>query len=728
MSYADEIGRQARPVFVFARMSIKKRYSYANRVAYDGTRDYITLSDQSDVQSFAMTGTQQNDNNERNVFEFVGSIAAVVAPLQAYFDSANNRIIYYNFVPGIASLFTATVESSVYFSTSDIGWYQDPSDDSATMVKWTGAVVSAPAVTRSVAENFSGFSPVEITPLEIQWQNADMYSFFRETSFVNCLCDIWLCVGDLEPENVTKIFSGKIRGLAFDDSLVSFRLADYSYLLDATYNGFYCDSLGTGQFDPEDSGRAIPLVSGVVRWLKCTNQDYQSDPLATTVNRKWTVCDTTLGSAAKRFTVTTVTPDGLGGNVINCSAADNAKLFSDFYAKRVSDGTIRRLVRTGLGGGGWSLNPATIGDVWEIIPIYWYRFQVPSRMTAVVTWSPFDAIGYASCTDDGSTLSVVLSTSFEAAATALGLTNIDPSDFEVWVQVLGAGKDVQLSGTYLEDPDPSDVGSLAWYLKDVVGLADSAINAASFIAAKAARPYVLIGEQNRGGMLTPFRSTSFETHRDVVSALLQQIGAVGYFDGDGQFTIKARALLGTADWVLTESEIEPGTVKYEFYDSDIKAFNIDGGSPYIGTEVEFRVTKTPPVYAFRTRFSNYVNDPIGSPYGYTLLDLPVESVFSYDMCRIGNAYSVDTYLPAVKRMAKYFGNRVGRLSLTAYGAIIDALPGEIIEIQRDLLPGYSYVPGTTRTRKFFILEAQRRGDSIELLVEDQYSIEEAGGF
>lgn len=740
MSYATEIAKQSKKSFVFARLSIKKRYDLTAAVAHDAPNEiyYIAITEETDdIQSFRCGLKTVNQIGGTSwltaaLFEEVGSIGALSSRGKYFVDTVNSRIYYRS---EAVNLGTAVVESSLFYSTTDIRWYTDPTDDQTEMRRWYGSINAEPQIKRGVSDNFSGFAPIEISPLEVQWRNGDLYQYFRERSFVDCLADVWVCKGDIEPDNVSKLFSGKIRGLSFDDSMASFQLVDYSYLLDGVYNGIRVETLGV--FDPAESGRGVPLIYGDVKWLKCTNQDYQSDSPSTSNNRTWTVHDTRLGSALQQATAITVGSPSGGSYPVTFSNADSAKLYDGIYMTRNSDGNYARM--SGNIGNSWTLTPVggwtpNNGEAYTILPIMQFRFQVPSSLAAVQDWSPYEANAYLTIADDGSTLSITLNSGFEAGASALGISTIDPNDFEVWVRVMGPGKGDTYNGTYLDknatQSSPSMPGALAWYLKNVVGLSDSQLNVQSFVDAIAARPFAPARNDNLGSFVTPFTSTDFESHRDVVGAILRDIGGVGYFNLDGEFTIKARDSLATADWVLTESEIKTDSMRYEFYDADLKSIRVVGSSPYIGTHFTFRAIKSPPTFVERTRFTDFLAEPVESGYGRTLTEQRIETSTSYDQCHMLNSIPDGSplFFNSAQRMATYFGNRIGRMKFTAYGEVVDAMPGDTIEIQRDLLPGYNYIPGTVRSRKFFVLEVERSGDEIELLVEDQYSIEEAGGF
>lgn len=733
MSYASFVDRGGKNVFVFAKISRKRRFAGSDMV-FDGSESkYYLPFTLGDVESVALTPTATAEPMGRVELTEESSLAALGSG-EWFFDDTQDRLYFGAFIDSEGgaladdTLTTIVVEYWTFVSSADIGWFKTPTDDTTEQVRWAGCISEHPEITKSVSENFAGFTPVEITPLVVAWHNTDLFENAYSDSYADCSCDIWTALGSIDTTRIRKLFTGKIKGVQINDTEIRFSLIEDSALFEKSYVGRPYEDESTA-LDPNATGQMIPLIYGLTRWIKAINIDYISASPTTSDNRTWAVHDWAFGSAEATFTLTGATSLGGGIYTVTMSAADAAKMIHTQRAKRNSGGEWVTITKTAgvfeMNTGG-AFTPAN-GQVFTRPAIQEYYFQVPSKQNAVVNWFPSSSSTVSSSVV-GNCLCAVLTTGFEAAATALGLTTINPDDFEVWVKCIGPDVEQTLDSAYFEGDGPSEVGALLWYLKNVVGLDETKINIASFNTALTARPINASTEGNVANFITPFSGYEAEKHRDVIGRLLRQIGAVGYFNADGEFTIKCRDAFATADWELTDAEIEADSFEYELSQDDCRSFILSASTSYLGSAYTTTTAK-PATTTTKIRFSDgQSGGPVSSDEGFSWMDAPAETVELYDVNK--DVQSSGRYLGryGLARIATYYGARRGIAKLKAFGEIIDAVPGETVSISREIMPGFSYVPGTLRTRQFFILEVRRTGDMVELLIEDQYSIEEAGGF
>ena len=732
MSYASFVDRQSKEIFVFAKVGRKRRFSGSDLV-YDGVElKYYLAFDLGEVASVAISPTATSEPLGRVELTAETSLAAL-GQGEYFLDETQDRLYFGAFLDSDGGtladdeLTTLVVEYSIYLSSTDIGWFKTPTDDTTDMVRWRGCVAEQPEIRRSVADNFAGFTPVEISPLVVNWHNTDLFENAYSDSYADCSCEIWTAFGSIDTTRVRKLFTGRIKGVQINDLEIRFSLIEDSSLFERSYVGrVFEDESNT--LDPSATGVRIPLIYGLTRWIRCVNVDYINTGATTSDNRIWAVHDWEFGSAETTFTLTGATSLGGGYYTVTMSAADGAKIIHTQRAKRNSGGEWVTMTKTAgvfeMNTGG-AFTPAN-GQVFTRPAVQEYYFQVPSKQSGVVNWYPSSSATVSSSVQ-GACLCAVLTTGFEAAATALGLTTIDPDDFEVWVKCIGPDVEQTLDGNYFEGDSPSDVGALLWYLRNIVGLTEDQINVSSFTAALTARP-IDSTEGNLANFITPLYSTDPEKHRDVIGRLLKQIGAVGYLDADGKFTIKCRDAFATADWDLTDFEIEADSFEYELTQDECRSFSINGSTAYLGCTYTTTTAK-PSTTTTKIRFSD---GPSGyeysTPEGYSWMSAPSEIVDLYDLNK--DSQSSGRYVGrfALDRLATYYAARRGIARLRAFGEIVDCVPGETVSISREIMPGFAYVRGTIRTRQFFILDVRRVGDMVELTVEDQYSIEEAGGF
>lgn len=732
MSYLSFTDRKAKEVSVLAKVTRKRRFDGSSLVFDGGESKYYLSFALGEVASVAICSQATSEVKGRTELAAETALGAV-GPGEYFVDTTQNRIYFGAFLDAAGDTFasdtsaTLVVEYWIYLSSADVGWFSTPTDDTAAQVHWAGCITEAPQIRKSVADNYAGFAPVEISPLKIAWHNTDLFENAYSDSYADCSAIVWVCFGILEVTRIKKIFTGRISGVQITDTEMSFNLAEDAAFFDRKYLGRYFQD-ETTLLNPNDVGRAIPILCGVTEWIKCTNIDYISTAPTTSDNRIWAVHDFALGGGEITFTLTGATLISGTTYSVTMSAASGALMLGEQLVRKTVGGNWVNLVQSGgvfeMNTGG-AFVPAN-GQVFTRPPVQEFYFQVPSKNDAVTNWLP-STHASASSTVSGGCVCVILTSAFESIATALGITTIDPNDFEVWARCIGPGMDQTLNAAYFEGDHQSEVGALLWYLKNAVGLAETEINVSSFTTALAGRPPSTTGI-NEAALINPLVGTDFETHRDIVGRMLRQIGAIGYFDVDGKFAIKVRDSLAAADWTLTEAEIDAGSLAFELDPTDQKSFQIDGSSDYIGSEFTTTTAK-PSTTATRIMLANGPVGPIVStPEGFTWKSAPVETVSLYDIGK--NVQSGGAYVgrAAIDRLSAYYGNRRGLLSLRAMGEIVDAEPGDTVSVSRDILPGFAYVPGTSRTRSFFILDVRRNADSVELLLEDQYSIEEVGGF
>ena len=562
----------------------------------------------------------------------------------------------------------------------------------------------------------------------------DLWNSLYTDSFVGCAISVWICAGPLRPENCSKVFTGKILNISFDDRKLSFDLVENSDLIEGAYLGrfFSASDSNFRLLDPQMEGQPIPLAFGTPRWIRAVNTDYIKDGATTSDNRRWSVFETlNLASGTQAITLGTCVADGIGGFNVTGMAESHVRLLNvgDRF-QRTSDGVWGRMnfilsstsINISFAG-----TPA-LGNACIRPAIQELFFQVPSKQGVVLNVGIHNSatIGWTNVAD---TDCVLLTSGFEAYATALGLATIDPDDFEVWVRVAGSLHNETFGGAYISPAGGAhEVTCLYWYLRKIVGLSENQINGASFISAVAVRtPFIAEFGGNSAFFTHPQWSSDFETHKDVIGRLLQQIGAIAYFDADGLFTIKARSVLGTSRFEIQDSDIV-GPPNFEIRNDDIRGLLLDANTTIVGCTVT--VTKTKPstntttVRTIGSTFGDQTTNIYGRARGINRFD----SAQLYDIGKDTFAGGAFLYRLALQRMADYFSNRRLTVSFRAGGEILDVVPGDVVTLKREFIPGLPYVPGTLQSRKFFVIDVLRVGSLVEIQAEDQYAIEQIGSF
>lgn len=749
MSYENVLAFQSKPVFAFAKVS-RKKLVLGNQLTLevsDGVYSFpwtlgpvvqITIGDYSSSIASRQTGVMtpasdrasMDNYNEFYLDESEGKIYLSPAAV----DIDGNSM--YLGASGNATSGTFYLEYVSYFATEELPFYEDPESDLSDMIKWEDGLLEIPTVNRSVADNYSGYAPSEISPLQIAHNGSDLWESVENDSFLYCSAEVWTCVGPLRSENCRKVFTGKISNMTFDDRKISFELVENSGLLEGVYEGRYYSSASAGftAVDPVREGETIPLAFGSPAWIKTVNIDYIKDGAATTNNRIWAAYEAKgFNTGTVNFTLGTVS--GAGPYLVTgMNEADVRTLNVGDWVQRISDGAWATVTNVN------SATSITLQGILGTVPassqaftrpaIQEVFFQIPSKQGTVVNWRIYES-STMSQTVQGDVVCLQLSSGFEAAASGLGISTIDPDDFEIYVRVAGVNHALTYEGFYINALGAAtETMNLFWYLKHVIGLSDSEIDGQSFIDCQTARP--LLGGspelgQNVAYFVHPMWTQDFETHKIVVSRLLQQIGAVGYFNRYGEFTVKARGVLGAADFEIKDDDMV-GQPSFEIRHDDIRSFVLDGSCPAVGVRVT--TTKVKPATTTITirQASGPIGENVSNKYARARGILNSETVQLYDIGKDVAAGGYYLYRLALQRIANYFGDRRLTVSFRAGGEILDAEPGDIVTLNRALLPGYAYVKGETDSQKFFILSIQKIGSFAIVTVEDQHSIEQLGSF
>lgn len=716
MSYASFLAQQAKQVFSFVQVS---RKFLGDGWVYDGLSAWsipwtkgvpvgVRVSLQSGANSFDL------DENEFYLSED-----------RLYVESVNFNDGYY-----------AYVEYLELYATEEIAFYFDPTDDGSPMVKWNQGLLATPVVKRSVADNYAGFSPSEISPVVIAHNGEDLWESLYADSFLNCKIDVWTCVGPIRSENTKKIFSGNILNVTFDDLKISFDLVENTDMVTGAYQGRYFSTQDWPAVDPAYAGAPIPLAFGTPRWIRAVNIDYIKEGAATTNNRLWGLYEAQgLISGNMNFTLGTVT--SLGGGVYNCVAAEDSvrALNTGDWIQRPSDdvwGSVQVMSPTNFyltttPISSWT--PAS-GNIMYRPAVQEVFAQIPSKQGVVLNWQAWQSFGSVLSEDLGDLAICKLTSTFEANSTLeLAIATIQPDDFELWVRVAGSNHNVLLDGQYLNPYGGAhEVTALLWYLRYIIGIREDQINKQSFIDAVAVRtPFVPEFGGNSPYFLHPLWASDFEDHKTVIARLLQQIGAVSYFDADGLFTIKCRSVLGDAIHTLEDSDLLEAP-KFEIRQDDIRGFALDANAPMVGCTVEVLKTK-PATTSITVRTVDGVIGPdLTNAYALARGIPRFEAVQLYDVGKDAQSGGNYFYRMGLKRMADYYANRRLVVSIRTSGEVLDAEPGDVIALHREYIPGFPYVKGTKRTRKFFVLESTRSGGFLDLVMEDQFAIEQLGSF
>lgn len=745
MSYLSVIRQQGKEVNAFVRIAVKRFVEPTLNVdVWECPWPY-----KSTITQVAAARTWSDAN--------IGSAARVDITPQMWRDNAAdvstfggiyvdevNEVAYFKltFVDDIGTISTPTMflfEYREHFSTMEMAWPEIPDIEFSTLRKWKSGVVEIPNVRKTCVDNYAGMFQSDVSPIVIYHNGLDLWETIASQSVFQCEVDAWVCVGPLRTDNCRQIFSGIIDSVVINDRKVTLELVENLGILDNSPNVRTLSFKDFPMLDPSAEGRIMPKLFGVPRWIRASNVDWRQDGATTSFNRAWVICDISDADGGDYFF------DGeddqfptVDWNHIVMSDIEAKELNIGDFIHPVTDPTrwyrILNIVPFGPGFVRLEADPVTTATgpgvkSWRRPALQQVRIQVPSKRGSVYDKSIAE-ISLQSTGVNNSFYGFSLTTSFESnSSTELGLTTINPSDIEVWCRMVGGRRAQTYGSIYLNDDLdlPHEVTGLYWYLRHVVGLPESKIDGQSFIDCIAVRPLVPVPWYEPNLNLTNvacFAHPIFgaeEDHKTVIGRMLMQIGAIGYFDPSGRFKIVPRGLMGDPKFILTDSELieEP---LFEIRHSDVSQVRMDAASQTIG--VNLRVLYTPP--STYNTLAGFANGPIAPEMstraGKVRGDLKVKDVQIYDIAK------PDTQMAGLRRLAIYHSDRRLYARVKAGGPLLDAQPGDIVLLKRALIPGLPSGPGVINEKKFFVVEAARLGTSVELLLDDQYSIEQNGSF
>lgn len=615
-----------------------------------------------------------------------------------------------------------TTTQTVYLCSRGIGWFNTPNLDEtggATQVFWNGMIAEPIEIRRSVPDGFTGFVPVEVSPLVINLDGEVFEPYLARISWKASTVEIWECVGNLETDNVSKVFTGRLGDATWTDTQLTVSMTDNAVLLEVQATTPAIDK--EAGHDPKFHGRAMPYIFGDTGWVRGVVLDYKGDSPTTSDNRKWAFCaEASSGKVAiqvasivsgNKFQPTTASHRRLVG--ANNSPANGNQIDR---VQRTTGGATNSNVQdsdsTGITLGGSS----SVGNVWTRNTIQTLVFYKLDGSTTKAT----QEIGgtHVSEANYDSMVCAELASTFDASILGLGGA-LNPDDWLVLARLRGPADAVTIDGTFL-DPDEDHNGNftaaqaIVWMLENAGGFATTDFDLASFQALMAARGSEAVN------MVEPYDSTEpLISLRDCVGRLLAKATAIAFFNANGKLVVKPRAAFGTADYSVTDSDIV-GEPEFFVVNTDVaKVQNpIQGAMLVSGPN--------------NSRSSPLTTDPISENLddGDRAKALQTGTVYTWnealgfaEISTFEVGATVDEEFEGIRRAGDFYSfPRLG-VKLTLGGEFLDLEPGDVIEIQRERLPGFSYVAGTIRSKKFFVTSVTRADGFVTIEGDDQAGVE-----
>ena len=601
------------------------------------------------------------------------------------------------------------VTFDLYFGTKDEHWHQTPTDDSSRPVYYEAKIQKTPEFKLDVSDSLFGFQPIQTSSTAIINADHSLEKILYEASFSKARLRLFHALrnrptDELKEENIRLVFDGQTRDVAFQDAIVTIETVSGEDVLSKEYrnkvDSFY-DTTNFPDLNPQDAGKPIRYVYGVVDGFVPVNVDYVAyDKATTSDNRVWSAIgeQTNLGSKTKTVgggshTTTRTYVTSISGLRIGDSVwLDRASGTDEFVTvTNVGSNYIEHAAIASPMTNGDQVKRGFIGSVTIIQSQNTYKPMFGRDYND----SPALASGCSGFT---------FVNNFEAT---LGMTVLTPND-QVFCRVYGRTNDVTLGGPSFggNDSESGNLTNPVVIMLDLLkgaGITESQINASSFSSALAARSDAL-------GFAIPKNYS--DTMPDVKTILLQIISSsllALYINDDLLWTLRAVGPVGASTESISDDEIIrktfSGNLTYKDLISDvIVKYNYREKSD--GTGNSLGVTDS------QSAHSNVAKLLHGVSKSKELDSLHFKAA---DALKMANRHS---YI---------FGERLGTLKLNAKNRLFGTEIGDIIEVDRSKLPGFDYDPDITNQRKIYVTSTNKTRTLITIQGDDQKGIEDNSG-
>ena len=658
----------------------------------------------------------------------VDSVANIVAPGD-WFYNPDDQYLYVRALSGSPNANGYTLES-IILSASHAGHMNlTPGNSGTSEVYWEGNLVEAPKFKQALSDLGLGFIPSASSSLRCLNTDGYFNKYLYGFDFKNAKCSIFqeFKVGN-EPLNPTQTLSGIIDRFTVNEKEISFTISSFLNVLDSLYPVEKVINKGFTGLKPDHEQLYIRKLYGRVSGIKPIQLDYSAVPSITT-NRGFVVSQDPLSShpvlnvpintgGTNTTTETTVT-DSTGfapGDFIVIEQAGVPTYgvfitFINYSTHLITHSFIAgRVVAAGDDVRRGFVSNIKITDTDGSTHFLAYERD----------WTEDTSLGCARFR---------LTDNFEANHPTM-TTPFNPETMEISCTVYGVKTLPTLYGGGSLGAISKEGGAVANPVMIVYDILSEAFRGfesfgllpenASFIAETAA------AEELVGFSIPETQQADPLSFKEIIINILNSfLGRVSMFDtaSGPRFGINRVApTLSTPDYILDKSEIISFSYDHDYEDAPsrinifveptetnhgpIPAVTVTGGE--VDGITSTRFFQRSGKYAIRSYFTS-------SERNYsTYLWHPSD-------------YTTGAVGDAINHIMYYIWQRSGKLTVTVKNRLIEAEIGNTIQVNRDALPGFEFLYGTERTRKFILIEKQQGIDSVVLVLDDQKGVEDVAG-
>lgn len=595
------------------------------------------------------------------------------------------------------------VTYEIYVGTVDIHTYRVPTDDTTREVYFEPLIRKSPQFKATLSDSLFGFLPSQSSTITLS-NSTDhiLEEHLRESSFNRARISIYHTLDDFSAANTKKIFNGTMGDVTygeFDVTISVFdRIDQFSEEFRQTGTSFFSES-DFPSIDPNFIGRPIRRVYGVVDGFIPVNIDYNATSPTTSDNRDWVV----QAEQSNKGTIQSTVPASPTSTTTRTYLA-SANGFRVGDTCRIDKTTDESIIVTAVNKTGshyiehaaLSSGAAASGDI--VIRPFVGRIDIDQDGTRYTALYVRDYVvgDFAENTTGFQFLSGLESN--------LGMSRtLSPSDI-VSCRVYGQQASLTIGSTAVTNDAEAGVMAnivavLYQLLVTYVGVPTSDINTTNFEAA-------LSTITDAVGFAIPSKARSnFPKMKELIADLLSTGLIRLYLDSDLKWSVEAIGPLGADDYTVENDEILEGSLRYRFsYKDVLSEVNVEYGAREIGAIIGTQDTVT--TLTGQSQVGAYLHKQRKT------------QTFPSVHFKASEAQTL------LDRLLYIFGDQRGELSITSKNRFLVLTLDGVLGLNREKLPGFSFVSGTTRSRSFKTLETARSLDQVQITLDDQKGIED----
>lgn len=594
----------------------------------------------------------------------------------------------------------------IYVATLDAHWHRIPSDTSTRTVYFEPVILQSPILKQSMADSIFGFTPVESSRIVLvntdHWIEKHLY----DSSFAGAAIELYHWLEELDVDNIKLVMKGLLGDIKWSSERVTIDVKSSIEILSAEYRPAQGESFFNSSdwpdIDQQYIARPIRRVYGLVDGFQPVNVDFNPNTPTISDNRTWVVCNgqdgldeivrtvvSNVGASTTRTYVSSTQGLNEGDSIWfdRAVGTDEYQLLTN--VNRVSNYVEHAALATPMAASD-HLRRGFVGrvEVFQNGVAYTAHYN---RDYTVSTLMGAGASGFT------------FSSSMESnVGLPLTLQGYD----KVCCRVYGPATFLTLGGPSFGANDPS-LGNLATVteiildlLKTNLQVTDAEINQASFTSALAER------FESYGLAIPQSASGSFPIYRDLISSLLESGLLQLTLDEDQKWKLVVLEPLGTSDYSVGDDEILKDSFDVSYSYSDIV-------SDIIVEYAAREVSSNPNVFSEEVRQITLSSD--AAKYVHKAnKSHTVRTPFVFE----------DDALSYAQRLCYALGEQQGQYNISVKNRFFEANIGDIIEVDREKIPGFDYAAGTTQTRTLKVLGIEKSLTKVNLTLTDQKGIQD----